>query len=105
MTFEDGADGERDGFVADEVGLDEDGFGAEALGGDGGKGRADPEATGFGRGGADDGTLALPGDDDGFTTEGWVIALLDGSVEGVHIDMNDFAQLGWSCERVCRVWE
>jgi hypothetical protein len=47
----------------------------------------------------------LPGDDDGFTTEGGVIALLDGGVEGVHIDVNDFAQLGWSCERVCRVWE
>ena len=80
-----------DGAVAEEVGGDEDGVGAEALGAEGGHGGADAEAAGFIGGGADDGAVAAPGDDDGFAAEGGVVALLDRGVEGVHVDVDDLA--------------
>ena len=83
--------GAGDGAIAGEVGRDEDGFGAEALGGDGGHGGADAEASGFIGGGADDGAVAAPGDDDGFAAELRVVSLFDGGVEGVHVDVNDLA--------------
>ena len=91
MALEDLADLARDGAVAGEVGRDEDGVWAEALGADGGHGGADAEGSGFIGGGADDGAVAAPGDDDGFAAEGGIVALLDGGVEGVHVDVNDLA--------------
>ena len=50
-----------------------------------------PEVPGLTRGRADDGPLALPGNDDRLTSQLRIIALLDGSVERVHIDMDDFS--------------
>ena len=94
MALEDLADGAGDGFVAGEVGWDEDGVGAEALGGNGGHGGADAELACLVGGGADDGALALPGDDDGTAAEVGGVALLDGGVEGVHVDVDDLARRG-----------
>ena len=50
-----------------------------------------PEVPGLTRGRADDGPLALPGNDDRLTSQLRIIALLDGSVERVHIDMDYFS--------------
>jgi hypothetical protein len=91
VELKDGADLTGDGSIAGEVGRDEDGGGTEALGADGGHGGADPEGSCFVGGCADDGARATPGYDDRFAPKGGVIALLDGRVEGVHVDMNDFA--------------
>ena len=81
----------RDGSIASEVWRDEDGGGAETLGADGGHGGAHTEGSGFVGGCADDGAVAAPGDDYGFAAESWVVALLDRGIEGVHVDVNDFA--------------
>ena len=102
MAFEDGADGEGYCLVANEVGLDEDGVGAEALCGDCGESGADSVATGFVGCGADDRSLALLGDNNGLAAQGGVVSLFNRGVEGVHIDVNDLAQLNGAGEGVCR---
>ena len=40
---------------------------------------------------AHDGTFATPSDNDGLPAQRGVIPLLDGSIEGVHVDVYDFA--------------
>jgi hypothetical protein len=40
---------------------------------------------------AHDGTFATPSDNDGLLAQLGVVPLLDGSIEGVHIDVYDFA--------------
>src|ERR1700733_3005835 len=40
---------------------------------------------------AHDGTFATPSDNDGLPAQRWVIPLLDGSIESVHVDVYDFA--------------
>jgi len=92
VAEEDFADAARDGAIAGEVGRDEDGVGTEALCLDGGHGGADAEFAGFVRGCADDGALAAPCDDDGLAAKLRIITLLDRGVEGVHVDVNDFAR-------------
>ena len=91
MALEDVSDLARDGSIASEVGRDEDCRGAEALGTDGGHCGSHTEGSGFVGGCADDGAVAAPGNDYGFAAERWVVALLDGGIEGVHVDVNDLA--------------
>ncbi len=69
VTLEDLAGLAGDGAVTGEVGRDEDGGGAEALGANGGHGGADAEGSRFIGCGADDGAIAAPRDDDGFAAE------------------------------------
>lgn len=45
------------------------------------------------RRGADDAALAGPADDDRFSAQLRLIALFDGRVECVHVDMNDLAHV------------
>jgi hypothetical protein len=73
---------------------------AEALGTDGGHGGADAEDSGFIGCSADDGAVAAPGNDDRFPAKVWVVALFDGGIEGVHVDMNDLA-VGHLWNMVC----
>jgi len=40
---------------------------------------------------ADNRTLALPGDDDGFAAQLRLVTLLHGSVESVYVDTDDFS--------------
>jgi hypothetical protein len=94
VALEDLADGAGDGLIAGEVRRDEDGLRAEAFGGDGGHGRADAVLAGLVGCGTDDGALALPSDDDGTAAEVGRVALLDGGVEGVHVDVDDLARRG-----------
>jgi hypothetical protein len=51
-----------------------------------------PEASRFIRSGADDRTIAAPGDNYGFAAQLWVISLFHGRVKRVHVDMDDFAK-------------
>ena len=74
--------------------------GAEAFGTDGGHCGAHAEGSGFIGRGADDGAVAAPGNDDGFAAEVGVVALFDGGIEGVHVDMNDLA-VGHLWNMVC----
>jgi hypothetical protein len=57
----------------------------------GGMAECTPEAPGFVRSSADDRTFSLPGYNDGLTAQIQVVPLLDGRIERVHIDMEDFA--------------
>jgi hypothetical protein len=66
-------------------------FGAEAFGAQGGHGGTHAEAASFVGGGADDGAVAQPGDDDGLAAQLRIVALLDRGVEGVHVDVDDLA--------------
>ena len=91
VAEEDFADAAGDGAIASEVGRDEDGVGAETLGGYGGHRGADAEFAGFVGGGADDGAFAAPCYDDRLAAELRIIALLDGRVEGVHVDVDNLA--------------
>jgi len=65
VAEEDIADTARDGAVTREVGCDEDGIGAETLGGYSGHCGANSEFAGFVGSGAHNGALAAPGDNDG----------------------------------------
>ena len=68
--------------------------GDDSFGGDGGHGGAYAVLAGLVGGGADDGALALPGDNDGAAAEVGRVTLLDGGVEGVHVDVDDLARRG-----------
>jgi hypothetical protein len=89
-----------DGFVGLEAWGNEDQIRALAAGGDRGHGGADAEFAGLVTGGGDDSALAAAADGDGAAAEVGVITLLDGRVEGVHVDVNDTAQVG----SLRRVW-
>lgn len=69
------------------------GLGAAAAGGGGGHGRVQAEAAGFVGGGADDGARSFPGDDEGLAAQFGAFAQFYGGVEGVHVDVDDFALL------------
>ena len=72
---------------------------AEAFGGGGGHGGMQAEAAGFVRGGADDGTRAFPGHDDGQALQIRLFAQFYRGVEGIHIDVYDLAHSegeGWA---------
>ena len=91
VAAEDVAGLARDGAVADEVRRHEDGVRAKALGAQGGHGGADAEAARFIRGGADDGAVAAPRDDDRLAAQLRIVALLDRGVKSVHVDVDDLA--------------
>ena len=91
VAEEDFADAAGDVAIAGEVGRDEDSIGTETFCLDRWHSRADAEFAGFVRGGADNGALAAPGDNNGLATKLRIIALLDGGVEGVHVDVDDLA--------------
>jgi len=91
VAVKDFADAAGDGAVTGKVGRNENSLGAKALSADGGHGGADAEGAGLVGGGANDGTIGFPGDDDGASAQARVVALLDRSIECVHIYMDDFA--------------
>jgi hypothetical protein len=43
-------------------------------------------------GGTNDGAVAFPGNDHGFSPQLGIISLLDGGVEGIHVNVDDFSQ-------------
>jgi hypothetical protein len=61
------------------------------LGSDGRHGGAHTKLARFIGSRAHDGTFATPGDNDRLPARRWVIPLLDGRIEGVHVDVCDFA--------------
>ena len=86
---EDRPDLVRDRPVDVETRLHEDQLRALPPGGDRGHGRADAELAGLVAGGRHDAPLARPADCDRLAAELGIVALLDGRVEGVHVDVDD----------------
>src|SRR5262245_36186877 len=82
----------RSSFIPREVGRDKDRTGAEAFRPDRGHGGANPVPPRLVGGGAYDGTIPAPGDNDGFAAQARVIALFDGSVERVHVNVHDLSK-------------
>src|SRR5580698_9271472 len=91
MLFEYFADHARDGTITRKIRRDKDGSGTEALRANRRHGRADAEAPGLIGRGADNGTIAPPGNDDRLAAKIWVIALLHRRIERIHVDVNDLA--------------
>src|SRR5262245_3662780 len=75
-----------------EVGRNKDRAGTETLRSTRGHGGANAEPPGLVRGGAHDGTISAPRDDDRFAAQTRVVTLFDGSVERVHIDVHDLSK-------------
>src|SRR5207247_3992080 len=76
-------------------GTDERGVRTETSGTPDGHGRADSEASRLVRGGGDDATpLRIGADDDRAAPQLGVVALLDGCVERIHVDVEDRGERG-----------
>ncbi len=89
-----------------EAGGDDDELGALPQGEEGGHGGADAERAGLvGAGGEDAAAVACAADADGLAAERGVIALLDGRVEAVHIEVDDFAPPGGHGGNAGPEWE
>src|SRR5258708_10211925 len=91
MTLEDLAYALRDRPIAREVRSDEDCSGTQAFRAYSGHGRMDAETPGLVRSCADDRAVASPSDNHRLATQLRIVALLDRSVKGVHVDMDDFS--------------
>src|SRR4051812_11128026 len=91
MPFEDFAHETRHGAIACEIRGHEYPIGAQAFGTYRWHCRAHAETPGFIRSRTDYRTVAPPGHNDGLAAQLWIIALFDGSIKCVHVDMNDFA--------------
>src|SRR5271169_3677320 len=92
MTLEDLPHPARDLAIACEIRRHEDRIGTQAFGSYCWHGRTHTEASGLVRSGTDDRAIAQPSDDHGLAAQLRIIALLNRSVERVHVDMDDFSQ-------------
>jgi len=81
----------RDCTTPFEIRSDEDRIGTQALRSHCWYGRAGPEAPRLVRSRAHDRAVAFPSDNHGFAAQLRIIALLDGGVKRVHVDMDDFS--------------
>src|SRR5437660_443406 len=90
MTLEDLPHTARDGTVPCEIRSDENSLGTHAFGAHGRHGGANAELPGLVGSGADDRTIAPPGNNHGLAAQLRIVALLNRSVKGVHVDMDDF---------------
>ena len=92
VAGEDIADLARDRAVGVEARLDEDKFGAAAARGHGRHGRAHAEFPRLVAGGGDDAAFAGAADGDRLAAQVRIVALLDGRIERIHVDMDDLAR-------------
>src|SRR5271163_427895 len=90
----------RSGFIADEVGRHKDCIGAQSFGMNRRHRRAHTKLPCFVRSRAHNRTITLPCNHDGSTAQSLIVTLLDGSVERVHIDMNDLSKCGRSAHEL-----
>jgi len=81
----------RDPAIPCEIRSDEDRIGTQALRSHRWHGRSHAEAPGLVRSRTHDRAVAFPGDNHGLAAQLWIIALLDGGVKRVHVDMDDFS--------------
>ena len=89
---EDRPDLARDGFVGVETRLHEDEVGAFPLGGDGRHRGAHAELARLVTCRRDDAALARSANGHRLAAQFRIVALLDGGIEGVHVDVDDFAR-------------
>ncbi len=98
MAQQDLAHVPRRGAIAREIGRHEHGVGTEPLGARRRHRRAHAERARLVRGCANDRALAAPRHDDRPSAQRWIVALLDGGVERIHVDVDDLAHVvGWRC--------
>src|SRR5664280_321369 len=91
MTLEDLPHAVRDGTIPREIRRYEDRIGTQAFRSRCRHGRMHTETPGLVRSSADDRAIALPRNDHGLAAQLRIIALLDRSVKGVHVDVDNFA--------------
>src|SRR5260370_2178060 len=93
MAAEDFAYLARDGPIARKIRGQEHSVRTEMFGAHGGHSGTHAELSGLVRSSANHRAVPAPRDNDGLAAQLWIIPLLDGCVECVHVDVHDFA--GW----------
>src|SRR5579859_2885372 len=91
MALEDLVHASRGRPIAREIRSDEDCARTQAFRSYCWHGRTHAETPGLVGGRADDRAVAFPSDDHGLAAQLRIVALLDRSVKGVHVDMDDFS--------------
>src|ERR1700685_3092304 len=93
VPLEDLAHAVRDSSISYEIRREKDSIGAQAFRTNRRHGRPHTKASRFIRSGTDHRTGTPPGDNDRLAAQLRIIPLFDGSIEGVHVDVNDFADV------------
>src|SRR5712692_2633172 len=91
MALEDLPHASRNVSIAREIRGNEDRIRTQAFRSYCRYGRSHAETPGLVRSRADDRTVAPPGNDHGLAAQLLIVALLDRSIERVHVDMDDFS--------------
>ena len=91
MALEDFPHITRDCPITREIGGNEDRVWAQPFRAHSWHGRTHSESPGLVRSRTDDRTIAPPSHDDGLPAELWIVALPDGGIERIHVDMDYFS--------------